>query len=1004
MTSQTTQFSLSLTDADRTDTTLNVHRTILDLFYEQVRTFPDKKALTYLEESYTYEELNELSNGIAAALLDRGIKKGDFAGVYIKRSADAVLAMLGALKAGAVYVPIDPAYPADRIQYMIEDTNCRVILVNQSVEEPGLDKLSVNMKTIKPLKEPIQTMNISPQDLAYIIYTSGSTGKPKGTMIRHAGVHNLAKWLASHYQFHENTVISEFASFSFDASIIDIFQALLNGARLHIFSEESRTNYSGLLDEIEQHRVTNMILPTAYFNNMVSALGPDDVKKLDSVEVIALAGEALTGEPVRLWQGLFGMKPMISNFYGPSEATVMASYYDIDEPLDKEVANVPIGRPIGGVQLYVVNGTGEQCLDGEPGELLIEGPGISAGYLNQPEKTDAVFCSYNGRMYYRSGDIVRKLPDGNIEFLGRTDDQVKIRGHRIEIGEIENALIALGYIQEAAVIPKANAAGKELYCFYTVKEGMHVPKEVLNADLKKRLPEYMVPSFYIELSEMPIAATGKIDRKYLENEDIHRFLSGRITPPQTETEVKIADAAAAELTMAELDRHDDLFTIGANSFKVLSILAKLKPDFPQLNLQHFYTHRTVARLGEFLDQSQEDEAGRQIRKQVKLTEHPLFIGDNQNKEGISQDRHILLTGATGFLGAHVLMDLLKEPDVHVYCLVRGNSEAEAEMRLQKVLDPFQNEFTDKTKQSVLLGDLGKDRLGLQEDVYEELKHTLTHIIHCAAEVRHYGDPEHFYHINVRGTQELLDLCKDSRHIHFSYVSTMGIPEDLAVENLWESYCSANPSQFVGKLANVYTSSKFEAEKRIHMEMEKGLKAAVFRAGNLTGRSDTGVFQENIESNAFYRMVKGLMMLEKMEETDSLVDFTPVDLASRAVTELTFDPEAAGRTFHIIDPNPMSFADFLDCLNKAGYEIDTVSHEQFMERVYGVELDAEGRQLAISIQEGEGLKDPLMEWDCCQTLAFLPSYEDQFERKEEYVKKLVSYGQECGYFPVPKVLV
>ncbi|MFO1446283.1 thioester reductase domain-containing protein [Bacillus sp. Bva_UNVM-123] len=859
---------------------------------------------------------------------------------------------------------------------------------------------------MKCVKENMTCKELVNEDIAYVIYTSGSTGTPKGTLLKHVGVLNLAEWLSDHYQFHEHTVISEFASFSFDASIIDLFQALLNGVQLHLLSEKARMDHAALLEEIHAHKITNMILPTAFFNNMVPMLEKEAIEKLSSLEVLALAGEALTGEMVRIWQDKFGLSPMLSNFYGPTETTVMASYYDLNFQLPKNVANVPIGKPIQNVKLYVANEEGQLCLPNEPGELIIEGPGVSIGYLNQPEKTNEVFIQRNetnAYSLYKTGDIVKLLQEGTIEFLGRKDDQVKIRGHRVEIGEIENFLQGLDYVHEVAVVARANNGNKELYGFYKLKENVDVSKQWLESEMKKALPEYMIPAYLIKLEEMPIAPTGKIDRKKLEHIDIQSFFMQDITGPRNETEEILVKELGTELLLEMFDIKEDIFTIGASSFKILNALARLKPHFPMLSIQDFYQNRTVEKLALYINETKKLEKKQTTKIAKSLKEYPVSI---EPKSGYSTYKHekseeqILLTGSTGFLGTHILLDLLNETNAKIICLVRGKSEIEARARLFDNLAYFSNEEIDMTRIEIMLGDLGIDQLGLTNEIHTKLKNSLDRIIHCAADVRHFGDEEHFHNVNVKGTQRLLDLAYVNKHIPFTYISTIGIPEELAEEGLWEHYCEVLPSAFSTCLKSVYTNSKFEAEKRIHQAMEDGIQANVFRIGNLTGHSTSGAFQKNIDSNAFYRMIKGGILLGKMKQSNAIVDLTPVDIASHAILNISMNEQSYGKTFHIVDPNPLKYNEFIQALRKDGYFIEQVSAEDFSNWVFTNELSQESKQLAISIIEGEGIKDTLWEWDCTQTRQFVRQYDSYFTQREEYIKSIIKYGQEVGYFPLP----
>lgn len=992
-----------------------VHMTIIDKFYKIVGDSPQKSAISMKDKSLTYNDLNVLSNNIAHHLIAQGIQKRDFVGVFLNRSIEGIISLLGIMKTGAVYVPIDPAYPDERIQYMMDDTSCKLVITNSHYQEKlkniGFDKKIYTVDHIEANAQNIQCSQLDESDLAYVIYTSGSTGNPKGTLIKHKGVLNLAEWLGEHYRFNDATVISEFASFSFDASIIDIFQALLNGVRLHILSEDSRKDPIRLIDEISDEQITNMILPTAYFRNMTILLKEEDLPKLSSLKVIALAGEALTGEMVRLWQQKFGYSIKISNFYGPTETTVMASFYDIEGKWPEDMANVPIGKPIQDFHLYIVNESGEMCKTNESGELLIEGPGLSVGYLHKPEKTAQAFIDHPTKKdtkLYKTGDIVRLLDNGNIEFVGRNDHQVKIRGHRVEIGEIEDKMLKIPFLKEVAVIPKqVKNQEKELFAFYTSKTNTTIDKSTIFQELKNTLPDYIIPSYFIQLEEMPIAPTGKIDRKLLAILDYDQLQSANIIEPRNETERILAQAICDELEIKKIDTTEDLFTNGLNSLKVLNVLVKLKPNYPNISIQDFYQYRSIEKIAQFIltDTAIHDGHANDEGMLVKsnLIEHPIYTEPlvNYSQQMKAKINTILLTGATGFLGSHILYDLLKNTTGPIFCLTRAKSIEEAKTRLEETLNYYFDDYPKSWLSRIypIIGDLSKNALGLGAKTRKELIVHLDMVIHCAADVRHFGDESHFNHTNVNGTGALLNLIEENKSIRFIYISTIGIPDDLAHSNLWEEYINTKPTNFSHALENVYTSSKFEAEKLVYDAMEKGALATVCRMGNLTGHSVTGKFQKNINANAFYRMLKAAMTLEKMPKFTSLIDLTPVDLASRSIVEIAMNHETIRRTFHIVDPKPISFVQFMNHLKELGYEIDLVDKKSFSDLFLPEKgLSKEDLQLAVSILEGEGVKDSLLRWDCTQTQNYTSGI--SFDKKN-YLSLLVQHGENVGYFPILK---
>jgi amino acid adenylation domain-containing protein len=455
-----------LVDWNETRSDTPQDRCIHQLFEEQVEKTPEAPAVVFGNTQLSYRELNERANQLAHYLRRIGVGPEVLVGLCVERSFDMIVGILGVLKAGGAYVPLDPAYPQQRLAYILDDAGVSVLLTQKTVES-RLPRRAARVVVLEEKWDEISAESkqnleneASPQNLAYVIYTSGSTGRPKGVMLRHAGLCNMAIALLKHFFVSSDSRVLLFASFGFDASVEEIFTALVSGASLHLVSQETLASGSDLIQLLREQEITNITLTPSVLSALPDVALPD-------LHTIVSAGESCSRDLASRWSS----GRHFVNGYGPTEATVCASSYLVDEIPDR--TSIPIGRPIDNVQLYVLDDQLSPVPVGVPGELYIGGAGLARGYLNRPELTAERFIPHPfseepGERLYRTGDLARYLPDGNVEFLGRMDDQVKIRGFRIELGEIEAVLMDHPQVEEAVVV--ADRERNQLHAYYTQKK------------------------------------------------------------------------------------------------------------------------------------------------------------------------------------------------------------------------------------------------------------------------------------------------------------------------------------------------------------------------------------------------------------------------------------------------------------------------------------------------------------------------------------------------------
>ncbi|MCW9133456.1 amino acid adenylation domain-containing protein [Bacillus paramycoides] len=973
-------------------------KSIVDMFYKTVTQFSNRIALSSKEGTLTYEELNKKSNQIAHMLIKSGVQSGDYVGIFMKRSLDTVVSMVAILKAGAAYVPIDPDYPENRIQYIIQDSQAKVILMKETpIIFEGVQTASIydsETYEVTDVKLPIHC-----DDMAYMIYTSGSTGNPKGTMLAHRGVTNLCTWMQRQYELTEEDVFAQFPSFSFDASVWESFASLFCGGNLYVLLEEERLSVEAFANAIHRGKVTSILaLATIFVRQIATYLTDEEIYKLASLKRIAIGGEMLPVEVIKLWRERIGTNVEIHNVYGPTECTVVTTTYRIPSQLNEEVASIPIGKPCANYQVMILDENMNLCPIGVPGELYIDSVGLAKGYFNKPEKTFEAFVPNPLNpivKIYKTGDIVRLLEDGNIEFLHRKDDQVKIRGHRIELGEIQSKISQNHNIKENAVFAKKSKEGSQyLIAFYTTLNKKEIPELVYQ--LQEQLPDYMVPSKLIYINELPLTPNKKIDVKKLAQleEKYEPVRLQEYVTPSTEAEKKIAHAWAEVLGISKIGVHDDFFTIGGHSLKVLRVLTLLKEDFSHLTIQDFFKERTIYGLAR-LEREVKVEV-EEVFREYKVIHEP----DNITYTNVMKDKQIsnvFLTGATGYLGSHILYELLRDTSATIYCLVRPTKDVQ-----QRIIDTLASYFNDICEEwlqriQAVPGDLGEEYLGMSEEEFMLIRSKIDTVIHCGADVRHFGDVKQFENVNVQGTSRMLALAENGATFHF--ISTIGIPIELAMEQ-WDTYVEIGDFNYDVELENVYSNSKLQAENLVREAIKCGVSGNIYRAGNLACHSETGSFQQNIEGNAFYRLIKTMLLIGKAPSVKWKVDFTPIDFASKSIVSYLQDPQIVGETLHICHPHQVEFEHFIQLIEECGYDLEMVPLSQYVDT--GLEL-AKGNEviaeLIASQVAGDGAQQSEIVMGTRRTNKWInekklsvPAIDKQF------IQKLLSHGEKVGYFP------
>ncbi|HEX8274262.1 MAG TPA: amino acid adenylation domain-containing protein [Longimicrobiaceae bacterium] len=589
------------------------------LFEERAERTPDAVAVALGDEALTYGELRRRSGALAGWLRGRGVGPETRVGVYLDRTPELLVALLGVLRAGAAYVPLDPQYPRDRLEYILRDSGVTVLLTRERLftELPGsaavgavfldADRAEIEAGPDAPPAAPVHAGSA-----AYVVYTSGSTGRPKGVVVPHAALAGFTAAARGAYGIGPEDRVLQFASVAFDASAEEIWPALGSGARLVLRTEEMLGSARLFLDACREWGITVLDLPTAYWHELVAELCEDRGAELPaSLRLVIIGGERALPERLRAWRERFGARVRLTNTYGPTEATVVATLGELHDADDDPAApprHVSIGRPLGHARAYVLDPRGEPAPVGVPGELYLGGGGVARGYLGDPARTAAAFVpdpftGTAGARLYRSGDRVRWRADGTLEFIGRVDQQVKIRGFRVEPGEVEAVLSRQAGVAEAAVVAREDAPGQLRLVAYVVLENAARTVDALRAALRAELPAYMVPAAWVTLDALPLTRSGKVDRRALpapESAGQERRASAEALP-RTDAERVIAEAWREVLGVEEVGLDDNFFDLGGHSLLLARLRSRLCGRFPaDVSVVVLFRYPTVRSLAEHL--------------------------------------------------------------------------------------------------------------------------------------------------------------------------------------------------------------------------------------------------------------------------------------------------------------------------------------------------------------------------------------------------------------------
>ncbi|WP_442947635.1 amino acid adenylation domain-containing protein [Nostoc sp.] len=599
---------------------------IHQLFEEQCLSTPDAVAVVFDNQQLTYHQLNCRANQLAHYLRSLGVKPDTLVGLCVQRSLEAIVGILGILKTGGAYLPLDPEYPTERLRFMLEDAQVKVLLTQQQLVE-SIPQHQAHLVCLDSDWEKIaQECELNPENtaatdnLAYVIYTSGSTGKPKGVLVNHSNVVRLFAATDAWYHFNAQDVWTMFHSYAFDFSVWEIWGALLYGGRLVVVPYLVTRSPESFYQLLCQEKVTILNQTPSAFRQLIQVEQSTATVGDLNLRLVIFGGEALEIKSLQPWFEQHGdQMPQLVNMYGITETTVHVTYRPLSKADLNHTASV-IGRPIPDLQVYVLDEYFQPVPIGVPGEMYVGGEGVTRGYLNRPELTAERFISnpFDKSKLYKTGDLARYLPNGELEYLGRIDNQVKIRGFRIELGEIEALMVQHTAIWESIVVVREDELGDKRLVAYVVPQVEHSPKvPELRQFLKAKLPEYMVPSAFVLLESLPLTSNGKVDRRALPTHELDSTLLEKYVAPRTPTEEMLTLLWAQVLKLEQVGIHDNFFELGGHSLLATQLLSRIRTSFKvELALRELFARPTVAELAQSIEQLQQHD--------LELTSPPIL--------------------------------------------------------------------------------------------------------------------------------------------------------------------------------------------------------------------------------------------------------------------------------------------------------------------------------------------------------------------------------------------
>ncbi|MFK3647590.1 amino acid adenylation domain-containing protein [Lysobacter enzymogenes] len=975
------ELALQLHDFNHSSAAPAAHEGVHRAFERQARATPAATALIHGEQRLDYAGLDRRAERLAARLRAAGLRRGGIVALCLQRGIAPVVAMLATLKAGGAYLPLDPDYPRERLGRILADAGATLLLADAA----GRDALDGCGAALPPMFDPddpddresaAQAADAAdgqshddPDAPAYLIYTSGSTGAPKGVLMPHAPLLNLLRWQVRALPPAQTTL--QYAALGFDVAFQEIFGCLGQGGTLVLVDAPLRFDFPALLSLLRARRVQRLHLPYIALQGLAEAVVHADAaqaRELDRhLRDVAVAGEALRITPQirRMFERLGNAR--LHNHYGPSE-THVATALTLPQAPQEWLELAPIGHPIDGARVYLLDPQQRPVPLGAAGELYVGGAAVAQGYRGQPQLSaerflaDPFAAAGGGaapRMY-RSGDLARYRNDGSLLFLGRNDRQIKIRGFRVEPGEIEAQLAGQPGIAETAVIAREDRPGETRLVAYVVPADPSRPHPQLAAELRAAvaaaLPDYMRPTAFVAVPRLPLTPNGKLDRDALPAPDGSDLVRRSAQPPRPGAETELAKIWRSLLGVESIGRDDHFFELGGHSLLAARLAAQLgqRANAP-VPVREVFLRPLLREMAALLTSATPapTRSPLDLAAEAKL---PDDLHGHGAARAHTAPQRVLLTGANGFLGAYLLRELLRRTPARVHCLLRCDDAAQGRLRLRNALSAFGLDADcDLERIEIEPGDLAAPALGFAPARFDALGERLDAIYHNGAWVHSLHPYRTLKPANVLGTLEVMRLAARGAPTRVHYVSTIATlpPRDaLAARDLDEEALFARWQD----LRTGYAQSKWTAEQLLRAGATRGLPFATYRPTHISGDSATALGNDRDTWSLF---VDACLRQRCVPELEDTLNWMPVDWMSAFLVELSLREGLDGRSLNLIHPQSFPFARLAEAIAASdGAPVRRIGYREWLARCAADPASADvGAVLSADLADDNGATGP-----------------------------------------------
>lgn len=919
---------------------------VLDAFRSHVERTPEAIAIEDGDTALTYAELDRRARVVEARLRDAGVVPESLVAIDLPRGATAIAAMLGTLRLGAAYLPLDPEGPVERNASIVRAARPHATLTCTSLrahaEAFGVPIIDAEADAA-PIASDIPTTG--PEALGYVLYTSGSTGTPHGVMISRRNLASFVHAAAQRYGWTKRDRVLQFAPLHFDASVEEIFVTLALGATLVLRTTAMMDSLEAFVDACAERRITVLDLPTAFWHELAFAMAHRGLTLPPAVRCVIIGGEAALPERVADWRRVAPPGTALLNTYGPTETTVVATCAALHDHDDGEI---PIGRPLAGIDVLVVDDQGRVCAPGETGELWILGPTLARGYSHDPELTARRFVTCTmlagHPRAYRTGDRVRQREDGQLVFVGRVDHEVKISGHRIDPSAVEHVLARCPGVVEVAVVVVVQGAQKHLVAHVHTTDPGPSEAELLTVARARLLPA-AVPSRIVRSHALPKTRSGKIDRRALAQRTT--ALTPHATAPASDDPLERTVLAVWQevLGRGDLGLEDDVFDRGAHSLQTIQVANRLSARLGRpIAVALIFRHPTVAGLAAALAPERAASPSPTASFEADATLAPHLV-PTPTTAAWRPPETILLTGATGFVGVHLLDQLLTRTTARIRCLVRAPDLAAARERLHAARhESGLHRPADADRIEIIVADLAQPRFGLAEDTFRRLADDVDLIVHNAAAVNLVRPYASLRSVNVEATRQLLELAMTDRATPIYAISTIAVgPRRDTAPDVDERFFAAHRG-----LQDGYTQSKWVAERLLAQAHARGLPVCVLRLGRVVGPRATGWVNPQ---DILWRMLRTGLQRGVLPQLDLEEPWTPVDDIAAFVAELCRRPPPRDPVVHVTPEPPLRLADLYRWIRTYGYAFRECPWPQWHALVGAGRSDDERATLAFFDRDG-----------------------------------------------------